>query len=202
MSINEKSTFKSNEDKQYFIPVEMNRETYNSLVGAKSFKYGPIRIGVRDTFGILVPASKEQYEVYMRPIWAEMKREERNRRCMISDGKGKLKRCDGDCKKCDKMKEGASLSLEAFFEENELEFEDASANQCETILTAMLFEDLLDKLRQLAPELAPIFEMLYDGKSQYAIAELIGKPQTTVNYMIKRMRMILQQQVNREDLSR
>ena len=27
-----------------------------------------------------------------------------------------------------------------------------------------------------------IFEMLYDGKSQYAIAELIGKPQTTVNY--------------------
>lgn len=44
--------------------------------------------------------------------------------------------------------------------------------------------------------------MLYDGKSQYAIAELIGKPQTTVNYMIKRMRMIPQQKVNRENISR
>jgi len=98
------------------------------------------------------------------------------------------------------MKEGATLSLEAFFEENELEFEDASANQCETILTAMLFEDLLEKLHQQAPDLSSIFEMLYDGKSQYGIAELIGKPQTTVNYMIKRMRMILQQHVSRENL--
>ena len=138
----------------------------------------------------------------MQPLWAEMKREERSRRCTVSDGKGKLKRCENDCKTCNRMKEGAALSLEAFFEENELEFEDVSANQCETILTAMLFEDLLEKLHQQAPDLTPIFEMLYDGKSQYAIAELIGKPQTTVNYMIKRMRMILQQQVNREDLAR
>ena len=45
-----------------------------------------------------------------------------------------------------------------------------------------------------------IFEMLYDGKSQYAIAELIGKPQTTVNYMVKRMRTILQRHIGREDL--
>lgn len=33
--------------------------------------------------------------------------------------------------------------------------------------------------------------MLNDGKSQYAIAEPICKPQTAVNYMIDRMRMIL-----------
>lgn len=92
--------------------------------------------------------------------------------------------------------------LEAFFEENELEFEDVSANQCETILIAMLFEDLLEKLHQQSPDLTPIFEMLYDGKSQYAITELIVKPQTTVNYMIKRMRIMLKQQVNREDLAR
>lgn len=150
----------------------------------------------------MVPGTKEQYESYMQPQWAEMKREERSRRCIVSDGRGKIKRCEEDCKNCEKMKEGATLSLEAFFEDNELEFEDASANKCETILTAMLFEDLLDKLRQLAPALTSIFEMLYDGKSQYAIAEIIGKPQTTVNYMIKRMRMILQQQVNREDISR
>ena len=118
MSINEKSTFKAdqNEDKQYFIPVEMDRETYNSLVGAKNFKYCPIRVGVRDTFGILVPATKEQYQAHMQPLWAEMKREERGRRCTISDGKGKLKRCELDCKTCKRMKDGAPLSLESFFQ--------------------------------------------------------------------------------------
>lgn len=108
----------------------------------------------------------------------------------------------GRLQNCDRMKEGATLSLDAFFEENELEFEDVSTNHFETILTAMLFEDLLEKLHQQAPDLASIFEMLYDVKSQYPIAELIGKPQTTVNYMIRRMRMILQQQVNREDLAK
>lgn len=73
-----------------------------------------------------------------------MKREERSRRCTVSDGKGKLKRCELDCKSCEKMKDGAPLSLEYFFEETELEFEDHDANQCEAVLTAMLFEDLLE----------------------------------------------------------
>ncbi len=190
-----------NDKETYLIPMEVTKETIK-VFGIKKEDVVPTKIGNKIVSAIMVPATKEQYQAYMQPLWAEMKREERSRRCMVSDGRGKIKRCEEDCKNCEKMKEGATLSLEAFFEENELEFEDASANQCETILTAMLFEDLLDKLRKLAPELTPILEMLYDGKSQYAIAELIGKPQTTVNYMIKRMRMILQQQVNREDLSR
>ena len=68
------------------------------------------------------------------------------------------------------------------------------------VLTAMVFEDLLEKLRKQAPDLTPIFEMLYDGKSQRAIADLIGRPQSSVNDMIKRMRTILQHHVRREDL--
>jgi hypothetical protein len=131
-----------------------------------------------------------------------MKREERSRRCMVSDGKGRLKCCEMNCKGCKKMKDGAPLSLESFFEETELEFEDPAANQCETILTAMLFEDLLKSLRKKAPELAPIFEMLYDGKSQCTIANLINKPQSSVNDMIKRMRSLLQQHICRDDLAR
>lgn len=190
-----------NDKETYLIPMEVTKETIKAF-GIKKEDVVPAKIGNKIVSAIMVPATKEQYEAYMQPLWADMKREERSRRCIVSDGRGKIKRCEEDCKICEKMKEGATLSLEAFFEENELEFEDASANQSETILTAMLFEDLLDKLRQLAPELTPIFEMLYDGKSQYAIADLIVKPQTTVNYMIKRMRTILQQQVNREDLAR
>lgn len=66
----------------------------------------------------------------------------------------------------------------------------------------MLFEDLLETLHNKTPELAPIFEMLYDGNSQRTIANLINKPQSSVNDMIKRMRAILQQHINRDDLAR
>ena len=66
----------------------------------------------------------------------------------------------------------------------------------------MLFEDLLKSLRNKAPELAPIFEMLYDGKSQRIIANLINKPQSSVNDMIKRIRAILQQHISRDDLEK
>lgn len=192
----------SNHDNQkYFIPMEVTKETIKDF-NLDSSQVVPAKIGNKMVSAIMVPATKEQYEAFMQPLWAELKREERSRRCTVSDGKGKTKRCDGDCKKCEKMKEGATLSIEAFFEENELEFEDASANQCEIILSAMLFEDLLDKLRQLAPELATIFEMLYDGKSQRTIATIIGKPQSSLNYMVKRMEKIIQQHIRREDFSR
>lgn len=189
-------------DKQtHLIPMEVTRETIKDY-GIKKEDVVPAKIGNKIVSAIMVPATKEQYEEYMRPLWAEMKREERSRRCIVSDGKGRLKRCEMDCKACKKMKDGAPLSLESFFEETELEFEDSAANQCKTILTAMLFEDLINSLRNKAPELAPIFEMLYDGKSQRAIGDLINKPQSSVNDMIKRMRTILQQHISRDDLAR
>ncbi|MHC1695006.1 MAG: hypothetical protein AB9835_07010 [Eubacteriales bacterium] len=186
--------------KTYLIPMEVTRETIKAY-GIKKEDVVPAKIGNKIVSAIMIPTDDEElYLTYMRPIWAEMKREERSRRCIVSDGKGSLKRCEMDCKACKKMKDGAPLSLESFFEETELEFEDVSANQCDTVLTAMVFEDLLEKLRKQAPDLTPIFEMLYDGKSQRAIADLIGRPQSSVNDMIKRMRTILQHHVRREDL--
>lgn len=148
-----------------------------------------------------VTVTEEVYRAYKRPIWAEHKRNDRQKLCQVSDGKGGLKRCTEDCSKCSRTKEGSFLSLDGL-EEAGYSVEDPAANQCETILTAMLFEDLLESLRKKAPELAPIFEMLYDGKSQRTIANLINKPQSSVNDMIKRMRAILQQHISRDDLAR
>lgn len=186
---------------KYFIPMEVTKETIKDF-DLDSSQVVPAKIGNKIVSAIMIPATKDQYDAYMQPLWAEMKREERSRRCTVSDGKGKLKRCELDCKACEKMKDGAPLSLESFFEETELEFEDPDANQCEAILTAMLFEDLLEKLHSQAPELATIFEMLYDGKSQRTIATIIGKPQSSLNYMVKRMEKIIQQHIRREDFSR
>jgi len=66
----------------------------------------------------------------------------------------------------------------------------------------MLFEDLLEKLQSQASELAPIFEMLYDGKSLRTIATIIGKPQSSLSYMVKPMEKIIQQYIRRENFSR
>jgi len=189
------------DNRKYLIPVEVTKATIKDF-NLDSSQVVPTKIGTKMVSAIMVPATKEQYEAFMQPLWAEMKREERSRRCMVSDGKGKLKRCELDCKKCKKLKDGAPLSLESFFQETELEFEDPDANQCEAILTAMIFEDLLKKIHSQAPELATIFEMLYDGKSQRNIATIIGRPQSSLNYMVKRMEKIIQQHIRREDFSR
>jgi hypothetical protein len=190
----------TNQDNQkYLIPMEITKETIKDF-NLDSSQVIPAKIGNKIVSAIMVPATKEQYDAYMQPLWAEIKREERSRRCTVSDGKGKLKRCELDCKACEKMKDGAPLSLESFFEETELEFEEPSSNQCDVVLTAIVYEDLLEILRKQAPDLAPLFEMLYDGKSQRAIADLINSPQSSLNYRIKRMRAILQPHVSREDL--
>lgn len=57
------------------------------------------------------------------------------------------------------IKEGATLSLDSFYEENAFEFEDPTDNQCETILTAMLFEYLIGSIRSLNSQ----------GKNQFSI---------------------------------
>lgn len=189
---------KKNEKGAYLIPMEVTRETIKDF-NIDEEDVVRTRIGNKIVSAILVPATKEQYEAYMRPLWQEMKRKERERRCMINNGKGKLIRCEKECKSCDRMKDGAALSLDAFYEETKLEFEEPSANQCDAVLTAILFEDLLEKLKLQAPDLAPLFEMLYDGKSQHAIGKLIGKQQSTLNYKVKRLREILQQYVDKED---
>ena len=189
------------DNQKHFIPMEVTKDTIKEF-NLDCSQVVPAKIGNKIVSAIMVPATKEQYEAFMQPLWTEMKREERSRHCTVSNGKGKLKRCELDCKSCEKMKDGAPLSLESFFEETALEFEDPDANQCEAILTAMLFEDLLKKLYSQAPELATIFEMLYDGKSQHTIAHLMNKPQSSVNDMVKRMRAILQQRISRDDLAR
>lgn len=60
------------------------------------------------------------------------------------------------------------------------------------MLTSVLFQDLMDKLCELDPELADIFELLYDGESQRSTAKVIGaESQSGVESKIGHMRRIL-----------
>jgi len=88
------------------------------------------------TGGQKFTVTAESYRAYKRPAWAERKRKEREKRCVISNGRGGTKRCTDDCSKCDKQRTGSVLSLDKFIDDG-----------YELADTADLAELVADKLR-------------------------------------------------------
>lgn len=199
MAISENNNF--NENEQYSIPMEVTAETIRDF-DIKRADIVPAKIGNKIVSAIMVLCTKEQYYAYMRPIWAEMQREERSRRCMVSNGRGSLKRCEGDCKKCDRLKNGNALSLDRFYEENNLEFNEPADDKSEIILALATLEDLITKLNSINPIYGSVIKMLYDGLSQRAIAAALDKPNSTTQDLIRKTRLEAQRIVSREDLYR
>ena len=187
--------------KENLIPMEISREEAIAM-GLDPTEIRPVKIGSRLVNGMLIPAtSEEQYRSIIRDIWKEEQRVVRSRKCSVSNGRGGLKRCEGNCGECEHMKTGTALSLDDLKDENGMEVSEPAFDACGTALTAVLFQDLMDKLHELDPELAEIFELLYDGESQRSIAKIIGaKSQSSVESKIGHMRRILQQYVTREDI--
>lgn len=192
---------RTNDNEQYSIPMEVSAETIRDF-GIRRSDIVHAKIGDKIVSAIMVPCTKEQYYAYMRSIWVEMKREERSRRCMVSNGRGGLKRCEGDCKKCDRLKDGNALSLDRFYEENNLEFDEPTDDKTDVILALATLEDLIAKLNAINPIYGSIIKMLYDGLSQRAIAAALGKPSSTAQDLIRKTRLEAQSIVSREDLHR
>ena len=191
----------TNDHEQYSIPMEVTAETIRDF-GIKRTEIVPAKIGDKIVSAIMVPCTKEQYYAYMRPIWAEMQREERSRRCMVSNGRGGLKRCEGNCSKCEQMKTCSKISVENMKKETRKEVPDPTIDTSNIALTTMLFNDLMKKLQEQDPQLAEIFALLYNCESQRSIAKITGiKAQSSVESKISRIRRILQRHVSREDIT-
>ncbi len=67
-------------EKQYYIPMEVN-ETSKEFFIANGFDLSTdavwTKIGHRTVRAIMIPATKEQYLEYMRPMWREDKQAQR-----------------------------------------------------------------------------------------------------------------------------
>ena len=67
-------------EKQYYIPMEVN-ETSKEFIIANGFNLSTdavwTKIGHRTVRAIMIPATKEQYLEYMRPLWREDKQGQR-----------------------------------------------------------------------------------------------------------------------------
>jgi RNA polymerase sigma factor (sigma-70 family) len=126
-----------------------------------------------------IPVTEEVYQAYTRPVWAERKRKEREKRCVISNGRGRTKRCTVDCSKCDKQRTGSVLSMDKFIEEG---FEIAEhIDLAEIVADKLLFEELYKALDELDPDNRRIMELFSIGKSEREIATAIGLSQKTIN---------------------
>ncbi|ABZ85440.1 hypothetical protein HM1_2931 [Heliomicrobium modesticaldum Ice1] len=130
--------------------------------------------------GQQITVTEESYRAYKRPAWAERKRKEREKRCVISNGKGGIKRCTGDCSKCEKQRTGSILSLDSLTEESGFEPSDP-IDIAELIADKLLFEELYAALEELDPDNRRIMELFSIGKSEREIAAEIGLSQKAVN---------------------
>jgi len=140
-----------------------------------------------------IPVTEESYRAYKRPAWAERKRIEREKRCVISNGRGGTKRCTGDCSKCDKQRTGSVLSLDKFAEEG-CDVAD-TIDISELVADKLLFEELYAALEELDPENRRIMKLYAVGKSERAIADAIGLSQKSINNRKKKLFALLQKRL-------
>ena len=185
-----KASQSNTEAKKFQIPMVVTDEIIHDF-GFKPEDVTWQRIGNRKCRVVMVDATEEEYRAYMAPVWAEIKREDRDGRCMVKGKNGRLIRCP-ESNRCEEssrernkpaslsvlMDEGAEPAAEGAFEEDVI---------YETIL-----EDLIAMLSEIKPKYGKIFRLLYNGATQQEMADELGIKQRTVSDDIKKIRSLVQ----------
>ncbi|WKY46094.1 sigma factor-like helix-turn-helix DNA-binding protein [Eubacteriaceae bacterium ES2] len=142
----------NNVSKQYYIPMELSSETI------KDFGINPAdvvwtKIGNKRKKVIMVPVTKEQYYEYMRPIWREDKREQRQE---------------------------TMASLDKMHEETEYEIADNYDLEAD-IMKQFMIDELHKALDELEEIDRTIMDMYSHDHSEAEIGQAIGMSQKGVN---------------------
>lgn len=131
--------------------------------------------------GAQVPVTEEIYRAYKQPLWAEHKRKERAKRCQISNGRGRLKRCEDDCSQCPYERNGSILSLDCFEETGYLPADPNAVDPQQIIEDMLLLDELLEAISKLDPINQRIIALLQEKMSEREIADTVGLCQKSVN---------------------
>lgn len=158
----------SSESKQYYIPMEVPPETI------KDFGINPTdvvwtRIGNRKARVIMIPVTEEQYYEYMRPLWREDKRQQRQ----------------------DPM-----ASLDKMYEETEYEVTDTSDLEA-NVMKKIMIEELHKALDELEELDRTIMEMYSTNHSEAEIGQAVGMSQRGVGK--RKQRILLKLRTRLQD---
>lgn len=140
-------------EKRFYIPLELTPET----VITEEYKDCEVRwskIGCRKVRTILIPANKEQYYEFMRPLWREDKRQQRHGADEIS---------------ADKAQDDYELEVPDDF------------NLEEEVVKEELLAVLRHELAALQNIDRTILLMIADGASEAATGKAVGLSQKAVN---------------------
>ena len=182
------------QDRQFQIPMVVTDEVIHDF-GFKPEDVTWRRIGKCGV--VMVDATEEEYRAYMAPIWAEIKREDRDGRCMVKGKNGKLIRCpeSNRCEECKHFSEASRernkpASLSVLMDEGA---EPAAEGSFEDdVIYETILEDLISMLTEIKPKYGRIFRLLYDGATQQEMADELGIKQRTVSDDIKKIRSLVQ----------
>lgn len=184
------------QDKQYQIPMVVTDEVIRDF-GIKPDDVTWRRIGNRKCRVVMVDATEEEYKACMEPIWAEIKREDRDGRCMVKGKNGKLIRCpeSNRCEECKHFSEvsrerNKPASLSVLMEEGAEPVAERAFE--EDVIYETILEDLIAMLSEIKPKYGRIFRLLYDGATQQEMADELGIKQRTVSDDIKKIRSLVQ----------
>lgn len=146
--------------KHYFIPMEVTPETIKEF-GIKVEDVQWTKIGNKPVKVIMVPSTKEQYYEYMRPLWREDKRQQRQE---------------------------TMTSLDKLYEETEYEIADKNTNIEEMLTKKFLIKELHKALDELEEIDRIIMKMYSRNCTETEIGQAVGMSQRGVG---KRKQRIL-----------
>ena len=125
----------------------------------------------------------------MQEYWKELKRMERETRCIDKNGK----RCMEDCKQCNHNREGFTLSLDQLMEAG-IFFKDAS--MIETHMESLeVLRSLSYALNALPEQCQDIIHLYMAGFSEREIGKILGLKQKYVNYWKNKALTVLKEKL-------
>lgn len=194
------------EEEQVQIPMIIDRdsiEEYGMIVGVKKSQIRKWRIGNRIVDVVLVPGTKTQYDAVMSSYSAELKAEDRDKRCEVSNGKGKLIRCP-ESNKCSQSPYSTSLDKKNFgtltFSCLSAENEDGEESDFEAVAPTTygaadiylgMLNELINRVNEIDPNYGKILQLLSDGFSHREIADEIGMGKSTVTDKVTKIKAIV-----------
>ena len=193
----------NNGTEQVFIPEIIDKESIRKngrIAGMKDYKITKRRVCNRKVDVILVPGTKEQYDVSMSDYSRQFKAEDRDKRCLVPGEDGKLIRCP-DCNKCSEgeyystREDYGTVTFSDLAKEADdgemIEFDPPAPENYDSGDRYMrMLRDFIDFASERDPQFKAMIELLVDGNSRRQVAEQMGIPKSTVIDRVKKLRGI------------
>jgi hypothetical protein len=198
-------------EEQVLIPMIVDRdsiEEHGMIAGVKKSQIRKWRVGNRLVDVVLIPGTKAQYDAVLSSYSVEFKAEDRDKRCEISNGNGKLIRCP-ETNKCSQCPYATSLDKKNFgtltFSCLAAENEDGEESDFEAVTPAAygsadiylgMLNELISRVHEIDSNYGKILQLLSDGFSHKEIADEIGIGKSTVTDKVVKIKAIVMDLLN------